>query len=63
MLDVTGVRLAQAGPDRVAVSGARGRPAPPSLKATVSFAGDWIGEAEISYAGPGARPGRGWRRT
>ena len=55
VLDVTGVQLAQAGPDRVAVTGARGRPAPPSLKATVSFAGDWIGEAEISYAGPGAQ--------
>ncbi len=53
-LDVTGVRLAQAGPDRVAVTGARGRPAPPSLKATMSFPGDWIGEAEISYAGPNA---------
>ena len=53
-LDVTAVRLRQDGPDRVAVSGARGRPAPPSLKATVSFAGDWIGEAEISYAGPNA---------
>ena len=53
-LDVTAIRLIQAGPDRVAVSGARGRPAPPSLKATMSFAGDWIGEAEISYAGPNA---------
>lgn len=54
VLDVTAVRLRQDGPDRVAVSGARGRPAPPSLKATVSYAGDWIGEAEISYAGPNA---------
>ena len=53
-LDVTGIRVAQDGPDRVAVSGARGRPAPPSLKATMSFNGDWIGEAEISYAGPNA---------
>ena len=53
-LDVTGIRVAQDGPDRVAVSGARGRPAPPSLKATMSFTGDWIGEAEISYAGPNA---------
>ena len=53
-LDVTGIGLAQDGPDRVAVSGARGRPAPPSLKATMSFTGDWIGEAEISYAGPNA---------
>ena len=54
VLDVTGVRLEAAGVDRVRVSGARGRAAPPSLKATVSFEGDWIGEAEISYAGPNA---------
>ena len=53
-LDVTGLALHQAGPDRVQVQGARGHPAPPSLKATVSFEGDWIGEAEISYAGPNA---------
>lgn len=53
-LDVTAVRLEQDGPDRVRVRGARGWPAPPSLKATVSFEGDWIGEAEISYAGPNA---------
>ncbi len=53
-LDVTGITVRQAGPDRVAVQGARGHPAPPSLKATVSFEGDWIGEAEISYAGPNA---------
>lgn len=53
-LDLTAVRLTQAGPDRVAVRGARGHPAPPRLKVTVSFEGDWIGEAEISYAGPNA---------
>ena len=53
-LDVTGVTLRQDGADRVRVEGARGWPAPPSLKATVSFEGDWIGEAEISYAGPNA---------
>ena len=54
ILDVTGVTLAADGADRVRVKGARGRPAPPTLKATVSFEGDWIGEAEISYAGPNA---------
>lgn len=53
-LDVTGVTLQEVGPDRVRVSGARGRGRPPSLKATVSFPGDWLGEAEISYAGPNA---------
>lgn len=53
-LDVTGITVRQSGPDRVSVQGARGHPAPPSLKATMSFEGDWIGEAEISYAGPNA---------
>ncbi len=53
-LDVTGVRISEDGPDRVRVQGARGHPAPPTLKTTVSFEGDWIGEAEISYAGPNA---------
>jgi len=53
-LDVTGIELEQVGPDRVRVTGVRGWPQPPSLKATVSFPGDWLGEAEISYAGPNA---------
>ena len=53
-LDVTNIRITQAGPDRVRVTGARGWPFPPSLKATLSFPGDWLGEAEISYAGPNA---------
>lgn len=53
-LDITTVELEQVGPDRVRVTGARGHPAPKKLKATVSFYGDWLGEAEISYAGPNA---------
>ncbi len=53
-LDVTGIKLEEIGPDRVRVTGVRGWPLPPSLKATVSFPGDWLGEAEISYAGPNA---------
>ncbi len=53
-LDITNVELSQVGPDRVLVTGARGHQAPHRLKATVSFYGDWLGEAEISYAGPNA---------
>jgi hypothetical protein len=53
-LDITEVSLADDGPNRVAVSGARGKSAPERLKATAGFAGDWLGEAEISYAGPNA---------
>ena len=54
ILDITRVEIQEVGPDRVTVRGARGRPAPQTLKATVGFAGDWLGEAEISYAGPNA---------
>jgi len=53
-LDLTEVELEQVGQDRVRVSGARGHKAPDKLKATVSYYGDWLGEAEISYAGPNA---------
>lgn len=54
-LDITGVRVEEVGADRVRVSGARGKPKPPTLKATVSFEGGWLGEGEITYAGPNAR--------
>jgi hypothetical protein len=54
VLDLTGVELAQQGPDRVAVRGARGHARPDRLKATVCFESGWFAEAEISYAGPNA---------
>ena len=54
ILDITGVSVDEIGPDRVSVSGARGKPAPDTLKATVSVEGGWLGEAEMSYAGPNA---------
>ncbi|MCO5121745.1 MAG: DUF1446 domain-containing protein [Burkholderiaceae bacterium] len=53
-LDITGVELAETGPDCVRVEGARGRPRPERLKVTVSHDAGWFGEAEISYAGPNA---------
>ena len=52
--DVTGVELAQAAPDLVRLTGARGRPGPPTLKATVCFEDGWMAEAELTYAGPNA---------
>lgn len=54
VLDISNVSLEEDGPDRVRVTGARGRPAPAQLKATVSLDGGWLGEGEISYAGPNA---------
>jgi Acyclic terpene utilisation family protein AtuA len=54
VLDLSDVEVAETGKDRVRVSGARGKPAPETLKATVCFDGGLLGEAEISYAGPNA---------
>ena len=54
VLDITGVTVEEIGADRVAVTGARGKPAPPTLKATVCIDAGLFGEAEISYAGPNA---------
>lgn len=51
-LDFSGVSLREAGKDRVEVSGARGKPAPERLKATACFEGGWLGEGEVSVAGP-----------
>ncbi|MDR4125374.1 acyclic terpene utilization AtuA family protein [Yanghanlia caeni] len=49
--DISQVRVQRAGPDRVHVSGVRGRPRPDALKANVFTHGGWLAEAEISYAG------------
>jgi hypothetical protein len=54
ILDLTGVEIAEVGADRVRVWGARGKPRPKTLKATVCVEGGHLGEAEISYAGPNA---------
>lgn len=53
-VDVTDVEVEEIGPDRVRVAGVRGHPAPATLKATVCVDGGWLGEAEMSYAGPNA---------
>jgi hypothetical protein len=54
ILDITEVQISQQSPDRVAISGARGRTRPDRLKTTICMAGGWMGEGEISYAGPNA---------
>jgi hypothetical protein len=53
--DFTGVRLTDLGDDRVHVTGGRGRPRTPTYKASVGYRAGWLGEGEISYAGPNAR--------
>jgi Acyclic terpene utilisation family protein AtuA len=52
VLDMTDVEVAEVGKDRVKLWGARGKPRPDTLKATVCVNGGFLGEAEISYAGP-----------
>ena len=53
--DFSQVRFRVLGPDRVQASGASGTPRPAQLKATLGYRDGWIGEGQISYAGPGAR--------
>ncbi|HMN72183.1 MAG TPA: DUF1446 domain-containing protein [Rhodoblastus sp.] len=52
--DFSNVRVAEVAKDRVRASGATGRPAPPTLKCSVGYRDGFVGEGQISYAGPGA---------
>lgn len=49
--DFSAVRLEQAGPDAVRLSGAGGRPAPDQLKVSVGYLDGYVGEGQIAYAG------------
>jgi hypothetical protein len=53
IVDMSQVHFTEVGPSRIAVGGARGRPAPPDLKVSVGYLGGYLAEGEISYAGPG----------
>ncbi|WP_372396341.1 acyclic terpene utilization AtuA family protein [Azospirillum sp. HJ39] len=52
--DFSHVTFTQEGPDRVRVAGASGRKRPDTLKVSVGYLDSYIGEGQISYAGPGA---------
>jgi hypothetical protein len=52
--DFSGVRVTPVAPDRVRVEGASGRPRPDRLKVSLGYRDGFIGEGQISYAGPGA---------
>jgi len=52
--DVTGVAITSIGPDRVRIEGVAGRPRPDMLKVSVGYRDSFLGEGQISYAGPGA---------
>lgn len=53
--DFSQAQITEIGPDRVAVSGGRGRPRTDTLKTTLGYRDSFIGEGQISYAGPGAQ--------
>jgi len=52
--DFSGVQIVDEGPDRVRITGGRGRPRPSALKVSIGYIDSYIGEGQISYAGPGA---------
>jgi hypothetical protein len=52
--DFSGVSMTQVGPDRVAVRGATGHPNSGQLKVSIGYVDSYVGEGQISYAGPGA---------
>ncbi|WP_240046556.1 acyclic terpene utilization AtuA family protein [Paracraurococcus ruber] len=54
VLDITGCAAEQVGKDRVALRGMRGHSRPDTLKVTACFEGTWLGEGEVSVAGPNA---------
>ncbi|MEW6256415.1 MAG: acyclic terpene utilization AtuA family protein [Pseudomonadota bacterium] len=54
VMDLMQARVEEMGPDRVRVTGIKGKPRPDTLKATVCFESGYLAEAEISYAGPNA---------
>ena len=52
--DFTKITVDEIGPDRVLVRGGTGKPKPPSLKVSIGYIDGYVGEGQISYAGPGA---------
>jgi len=52
--DFSQVRVEEIGPDRVRATGARGTAKTGQLKVSVGYVDSYVGEGQISYAGPGA---------
>jgi Acyclic terpene utilisation family protein AtuA len=53
--DFSQVAIEEVGKDRVRISGGRGSERPATLKVSVGYVDSFIGEGQMSYAGPGAR--------
>lgn len=52
--DFSRVSIEESGANRVCVDGGTGKPKPETLKVSVGFHDGYVGEGQISYAGPGA---------
>ncbi|HEV2610454.1 MAG TPA: acyclic terpene utilization AtuA family protein [Noviherbaspirillum sp.] len=52
--DFSNVEIEEVGMNRVRVSGASGRARPDTLKVSIGYIDSFIGEGQMSYAGPGA---------
>ncbi|MEO6917461.1 MAG: acyclic terpene utilization AtuA family protein [Collimonas sp.] len=52
--DFSTASVTEIGPDRVLVQGASGHPRTATLKVSIGYVDSYIGEGQISYAGPGA---------
>ncbi len=52
--DFSNVSFEELGPDRVLVHGGSGRMHPEALKVSIAYRDGYIGEGQISYAGPNA---------
>ena len=52
--DFTSIRLEEVGPDRVRLSGIRGRSQPDTLKLIIGFSDGWIGEGMMFFPWPDA---------
>ena len=53
--DFSRVTVEEIGPDLVRIQGASGSPQPETLKVSIGTVEGFVGEGQISYAGPGAR--------
>lgn len=56
IVDFSSVKLENIGTDQVKVTGATGKPKPPTLKATLGYTAGFVGEGSITYSWPDALP-------
>jgi len=56
IIDMTSIRLEQVGAHQVKVVGAKGRPAPPTLKVVAGYPAGFVGEGRVVYTWPDALP-------